>query len=185
MRVLDLNTLYIDGGEGGVNTYLREKARCLDGAVCPSTGARVHHTIVVPGARDSRTTFGGSTLYTLRSPRLPGNRQHRLLVDFPRVARLLRDERPDLIEVDCSYILGHVAARAVRPRRVPIVGFYHVHLPLLYTRAGLGWVRRRLSSRTEPLAWGYVRLCARPCSRVIVTTRDMRARLEGRRLPRL
>lgn len=184
MRVLDLNTLYIDGGEGGVNTYLREKARCLAdrGAM---QGRPVAHTIVVPGESTRKTHLGASTLYTVRSPRVPGNPQHRLLVDCARITRILKDENPDVIEVDCSYLLGHIARRALRPHRVPLVGFYHVHLPRLYTRAGRSWLGSRVSRHTEGFAWRYARLCARPCDRVVVTTRDMHARLEGKAFPRL
>ena len=49
MRICDLTTLYIDGGAGGVNTYLLEKARYLadyDGVT--------DHTIIAPGARHTK-----------------------------------------------------------------------------------------------------------------------------------
>jgi alpha-1,6-mannosyltransferase len=185
MRVLDLNTLYIDGGAGGVNTYLREKARCFSSARSPSTGERIEHTIVVPGARHERLQVEASMLITVKSPRIPWNAQHRLLVDFGRVAALIDETRPDVIEVDTSYFLGHVAARALGSRRVPIVGFYHVHLPMLYVRPTANWIRTRFTSRTEPLAWQYARLCARPCDRIIVATRDLWGRLEKHRLGKL
>ncbi|HVR74562.1 MAG TPA: glycosyltransferase [Planctomycetota bacterium] len=184
MRVLDLNTLYIDGGEGGVNTYLREKARCLgDRAGFP--GEAVRHTIVVPGAATRRSSLGSSGLYTIRSPRILGNAQHRVLVDFTRVKAILEAERPDVVEVDSSYFLARVAARVLARRHVPIIGFHHVHLPLLYTRPSRNWLRHAFSKRTEPLAWRYTRYCTEPCDRLVVTTQDMHARLERRALPRL
>src|SRR5262245_18544737 len=150
MRVLDLNTLYIDGGTGGVNTYLREKARCFAETLAPCTGEPIEHAIVVPGARHDRSSLEPSTLITVKSPRIPWNAQHRLLVDFGRVAALIDEVQPDVVEVDTSYFLGHVAARAIGARRVPIVGFYHVHLPMLYVRPTAGWIRTRFTSRTEP-----------------------------------
>lgn len=178
MRVLDLNTLYIDGGEGGVNTYLREKSRYLtESGLLDGRSAR--HVIVVPGRRTERTRLEGATLYTIRSPQLPGNPHHRVLIDFPRVRAILREETPHIVEVDVSYLLGHVAATTLPS--VPVVGFYHVDLPRLYTRAGRGWLRSRVSQRTESFAWSYARYCARPCSRVIVTTRGMREKLEQKR----
>jgi alpha-1,6-mannosyltransferase len=188
MRVLDLNTLYIDGGEGGVNTYLREKSRCLqeiDRGTNGSSEGRISHTIVVPGLQNRKTTLGNSRFYTIKSPRVPGNAQHRLLINFPRIAAILREERPDLVEVDCSYFLAHVAARALRHRKVPIVGFYHVHLPMLYTRPVRNLLRRGFRRQTEPLSWLYARYCARPCARVVVATEDLYQRLEGKSFPPL
>src|SRR2546422_210285 len=178
MKVLDLTTLYIDGGEGGVNTYLREKARCL-GAM------GIQHTVVVPGRETAKARCGSSSFYRLKSPQLLGNGQHRVLVDFPKIAGILHEEKPDVVEVDSSYLLGYVAARALRHRKVPIVGFYHVHLPMLYARPVRSRVRQELSGRTEPFVWNYTRFCTMPCDRVVVTTRDMYRRMEGRNLPRL
>ena len=57
MRICDLTTLYIDGGAGGVNTYLLEKARYFadyDGVT--------HHSIIVPGAQNAKQSLFGSTL---------------------------------------------------------------------------------------------------------------------------
>src|SRR5712691_8749912 len=58
MRICDLTTLYIDGGTGGVNTYLLEKARYL-----ADHGEMKDHTMIVPGARHARQSLFGSTLY--------------------------------------------------------------------------------------------------------------------------
>jgi alpha-1,6-mannosyltransferase len=180
MRILDLTTLYIDGGEGGVNTYLTEKAAYVERFL---PGAR--HAIVTPGRRSGTARLGASTLHLLRSPRLPRNTQHRVLIDFPSVRRLIHEERPDVVEVDCSFVLGHVAARALAPRRVPIIGFYHVHLPLLYARPVRSFLRRHFTRRTLPFAWGYAEYCTRPLDRVVVASRKLLAELGGRRFPRL
>jgi alpha-1,6-mannosyltransferase len=177
MKVLDLNTLYIDGGEGGINTYLTEKARHL------SSLPGVSHSIVVPARSTARGRLAGSTLHTVRSPALPGNSQQRILVDFATVAAILHEERPDVVEVDLSYVLGEVAARALKERHVPVVGFYHVHLPFIHLRPRRFWLQERLARWTEALVWRYTELCMRPCDRVVVSTRDMRARLVERGLP--
>src|SRR5438067_10631349 len=84
MRICDLTTLYIDGGAGGVNTYLLEKARYLadyDGVT--------NHTIIVPGARHAKQSLFGSTLYTIRSPRCFYNPHHRILTNYRQIKRIL------------------------------------------------------------------------------------------------
>ncbi len=182
MRVLDLNTLWIDGGEGGVNTYLLEKARWLaDSSVLK--GRKIQHVIVVPGSRSERSRIGDSTVHTIESPSLPGNPQHRVIIDYSRVRAILQAERPDVVEVDSSYLLGHMAARALRDRPFALISFYHVHLPRLYTRAGRSWLRTSLARQTEEFSWRYARYCVRPCDCVVVATHDLHDRLLPRSFP--
>ena len=171
MRICDLTTLWIDGGTGGgVNTYLAEKARYL-----ARRGAE--HVIVVPGAHTRTERLYGSTLYTIKSPRFPPNPQHRVLWNLLAVTRILRDERPTVVEVDCAYLLGKVAAAALRSGNVPVVGFYHAHLPTFIARPWVSRFGSTVSRVTERLAWHYVRYCNRRCDRLIVTSRDIRDRL--------
>ena len=96
MRICDLTTLYIDGGAGGVNTYLTEKARYL-----AEHGGVTHHTIIVPGARNAQQSLFNSTLYTVKSPRFLYNPHHRILTHYGQIKQLLTAVNPDVIEVDC------------------------------------------------------------------------------------
>jgi len=129
MRICDLTTLYIDGGAGGVNTYLTEKARYL-----AAHGGAAHHTIIVPGAQNMQQTLFNSTLYTVKSPRFFYNPHHRILTNYAQIKQLLIAVNPDLIEVDCLYFLGHWARAAMGKRQVPLVWFYHIYLPSFYAR---------------------------------------------------
>src|SRR5262245_28859953 len=104
MHICDLTTIFIAGGEGGVNSYLTEKARYLS-----SQGTAYRHTVIVPGAHNTRRALFGSTLYTLQSPTFCYNPHHRVLTHFHQVKQLLSRLKPDLIEVDCVYFLGHWA----------------------------------------------------------------------------
>ena len=115
MHICDLTTLYIDGGEGGVNTYLTEKARYL-----AEYGSSHRHMIIVPGAHNTLRSLFKSTLYTLRSPRFYYNPHHRVMICFRQVTQLLQQAKPDLIEVDCTYVLGHWARTAMGRRRVSL-----------------------------------------------------------------
>lgn len=171
MRVCDLTTLYIDGGEGGVNTYLYEKAR--DFARRPG----VEHAIVVPGERTEQRALEASTLYTIKSPRLPSNPQHRVLTHVREVKRLLRAMRPDVIEVDCAYLLGQVARSALPS--VPVVGFYHVHLPTFIARPRASRLGPLFAAASERATWRYVEHCNRYCERVVVTSNPIEERLRA------
>lgn len=185
MRIVDLTTLYLDGGDGGVNTYLTEKARYL-----ARHRPDVEHAAIVTGRSTRTERIERTRVHFVRSPSLPGNPEHRVLVDFRRLGALLREEKPDLVEVDCTYFLAWAARRALRRqttagKRVPIVGLYHVHLPRLYTRAVRNPLRSLMAKSTAPLAWKYSELCARPCDRVVVTSKDLHEQLGDARFPPL
>ncbi len=174
MRICDLTTLWIDGGTcGGVNTYLAEKARYL------AQRCSAEHVIVVPGEHTRKQRFYGSTLYTIKSPRLPTNPWHRVLWNHSAVTRILQDELPSVVEVDCAYRLGKVAADTLRSWNVPIIGFYHVHLPTFIARPAVSRFGSTVSRVTERLAWEYVRYCNRHCDRLIVTSHDIHERLSA------
>lgn len=169
MRICDLTTLYIDGGEGGVNTYLTEKARDL------AERSDCEHLVIVPGASSEVRELFGSRVYTVKSPRLPSNPQHRVLANFREVKRILRRERPDLVEVDCAYFLGQVARRALP--NVPVVGFYHVHLPTFIARPRASRLGPLFAGAAERMTWRYVDYCNNTCDRVVVTSTPIRERL--------
>ena len=182
MRICDLTTLYIDGGEAGFNTYLREKARFLaqqDG---------VEHIAIVPGAATGQRVLDRTTVHSIASPRIPWNPLHRLLVNLPSVARILRQFSPDVVEVDPSYILGHVAAEALAGRGARVFGFHHVHLPFHARLMGARlptMLARPLADITERFSWRYLAWCMRPLERIFVASRDILDRLRARGFDRL
>ena len=176
MHICDLTTLYIDGGEGGVNTYLTEKARYL-----AAHGGAGQHTIIVPGATDAKRTLFRSTLYTVKSPRFFYNPHHRVVTDHRGIKRLLEAVKPDVVEVDCVYFLGRWALAALGRRKVPLVGFYHTHLPSFYARPLMQRFGNAVSQRVETWAWHYITYCMQPLDKVFVASNDLYERL----LPRV
>lgn len=175
MHICDLTTLYIEDGAGGVNTYLTEKARYV-----AEHGAGRRHTIIVPGAQHAKQTLLTSTLYTVKSPRFFYNPHHRILASYRRIKQLLTVIRPDIIEVDCLSLLGRWAQRALAPRRVPLVGFYHTHLPSLYARPLTQCFGAPVARLVEAWAWRYVTYCMAPLDRVLVSSNALYTHLVSR-----
>ena len=175
MRICDLTTLYIDGGAGGVNTYLLEKARYL-----ADHGEMKDHTMIVPGAHNSKQSLFASTLYTIKSPRFFYNPHHRILANYRQIRQLLTTMNPDLIEVDCAYLLGRWAQAAMGERRVPLVGFYHTHLPSFYVRPLTQRFGNTVAQVAESWAWRYTKYCMAPLDKVLVASQDIYARLVTR-----
>ena len=175
LRFLETRRQETHAGAGGVNTYLLEKARYL-----ADHGEMKDHTMIVPGAHNSKQSLFASTLYTIKSPRFFYNPHHRILANYRQIRQLLTAMNPDLIEVDCAYLLGHWAQAAMGERRVPLVGFYHTHLPSFYVRPLTQRFGNAVAQVAESWAWRYTKYCMAPLDKVLVASQDIYARLVTR-----
>ena len=165
--VLDI-TEYFSATSGGIRTYLLEKQRWVEGH--PET----REVLVVPGAADAVADGAGTRTYTRRGPRIPFNAPYRFLLSPRVVRRVVEHERPDLIEIGSHLVVPWVARSAARRLGVPIVWFYHGHLPhLIAPDHHRGVAQRRL----ETLAWAHVRRLARGVRAVLVASRYLAAEL--------
>lgn len=161
LSVLDI-TEYFGEHTGGIRTYLAAKAAWVRGQPA------YRQALVVPGADDAILEGGRTRTYALRGPRVPRNPQYRLLLSTRTSRRILEHERPDLIEVGSHLLVPWVTRIANRRARVPLVWFYHGHLPrLVAPDHGHGPLQRLL----ERASWAYVRRLAAGCRAVVVASR--------------
>jgi glycosyltransferase involved in cell wall biosynthesis len=116
-------------------------------------------------------------LYTVKSPCFFYNPHHRILAHYGQIKQLLTAIRPDLIEVDCCYLLGRWARAALGTRHVPLVGFYHTHLPSFYARPLTQRFGNTIAQLAEACAWRYMAYCMAPLDKVLVASQDIYARL--------
>ena len=119
---------------GGVRTYLHAKQQYV------ATEARDHtHVLIVPGPEDSVTRGESGVTYTVASPLVPGSKVYRLLHRSDKVLRILRAERPDIIESHCAYNLPWTALYHRRQEpRTGVVGVYMTDLPKAYVEPVAG-----------------------------------------------
>ncbi|GAA4744375.1 glycosyltransferase family 1 protein [Sphingomonas daechungensis] len=112
---------------GGVGTYLRHKRNHI-------LGRTPHrHLLIVPGAEDNVTVEGRAITATVRSPRVPGSPNYRLMLRNGAVRRIMEQFRPDLIECQDSYNLPWAAI--AHRRKFPdtaLVGGYFTDFPTVY-----------------------------------------------------
>jgi alpha-1,6-mannosyltransferase len=167
LGVLDI-TEYFSDASGGIRTYLLAKSRFVE----RHPGYR--QVLVVPGARDEVTGDDRCRVYRLRGPRIPLNPQYRLLLTSRTPRRIIETERPDLIEVGSHLLVPWVTRIANRRARVPVVWFYHGHLPRLVAPDHRGGLLQRLLERGS---WAYVRRIAAGCRAVLVASRYLEREL--------
>lgn len=118
LRLLDITDFYSDTVSGGVKTYLHAKAAAL-------AGADVEHVIMVPGDGAREERLGGSRLVRAPGHVVPMSPAYRVMLSSRPLARMLREFRPDVIEVGSPFVVPHLLRRALGSSRVPTVGFYH------------------------------------------------------------
>lgn len=102
---------------GGLRTMMRAIAHEY-----ASRGVHVEH--IVPGPRNESALQDGILTHTIASPEIPRSGGYRMILDLPRVHRLLSDAQPDVLEISDRLTLLRTAAWA-RRRDVRSVLFAH------------------------------------------------------------
>ncbi|MEP6619539.1 MAG: glycosyltransferase [bacterium] len=160
--VLDISEFF-GSTSGGVRTYLIEKARYVE------RSHNLRQTILVPGPLDAVTQSERVRCYWLGSMRVPGQSPYRFLLDMPASRRIIARERPDIVEVGSSGLAPWHVAVACHARGIPLVSFFHSHLPRVV--AGSARPQTAVSRAATALAWRYLRRLDRMYVRTIASSR--------------
>lgn len=160
LTVLDV-TEFFAHTSGGIRTYLLEKARYVHAT------PHLRHVLVVPGEEDLVTEIDGVRCYQVRGPRIPRQHPYRFMLATRSNERIIHHERPDIVEVGSPMLVPWITRHAARRYDVPLVGFYHTHVPRLVETARPGGIGRLAG----PLSWRYVEALSRLFERTIVASR--------------
>ena len=145
MHLVD-TTLFYSPTSGGVKRYLSAKHAWL------RANTSWQHTIVVPGEADH---FERGEICTLAGFPVPGTFNYRLPMNPRRWTRLLTELQPGLIEAGDAFQPAWAALQVARERGIPVVAFYHSHLPEILGRRFGGKATERTICRY--LRWLYER----------------------------
>lgn len=122
MRICDIVQFH-SPISGGVKRYIRDKCRFYE------SRPEVEHLVLVPGQKTETTLLGRSRITSIASPLLPGSRSYRLLFREGKMLRLLREFKPDILEVGDPYVTGWIGRNLGRKLGLPVVSFYHSDYP--------------------------------------------------------
>lgn len=159
--VLDISEFFGDTS-GGVRTYLSEKARYVE------ESSDLRQTIVLPGSCDAVTDAHRVRCYRLRGPRVPTQAPYRFMLAVRSNRRIVEHERPDVIEVGSIGLAPWNVALTSKRFGIPLVSFFHSHLPRLVAGSASrpSAVRRSCAEG----AWRYMRMLDRLYARTIVSS---------------
>ncbi len=179
MKICDLTQSYAETG-GGVRTYLHAKRdhilRYTDH----------EHLLIIPGKEDRVVREGRKVTYWVASPPVPGSTVYRLLLRSGRVREILREERPEIIELHCAYNLPWAALRHRREHPCGIIGVYHTDLPSAYVEAPVAAVLGAGPARyAKAAAMRYVRTLYNRCDVTLAISPLVEAKLQATGVKRI
>jgi alpha-1,6-mannosyltransferase len=119
MRIVQVANFYAPTS-GGLKIVVEETGRGYQ-------QAGHERILIVPGRTDTVEQTPSGRRVVVRSLRLPGLGNYRILIDRRRIRRLLADQPPDILEVSDKFSLLWLS-RWGRRRAVPIVLFSHERL---------------------------------------------------------
>jgi alpha-1,6-mannosyltransferase len=171
MRVCDVTQFY-SPVSGGVKRYLTEKRDFI------AQHTTHEHVLIVPGPVNAVEQEGRLRIHYVRSPRVSFTSHYRIVLNTPRVHRLILQEKPDIIEAGEPYQLAWSCLRAGRELRCPVVAFYHSHFPESYLRTLNRYGGRPLASFARNVSEKYIRKLYPRFHHTLVASPKLRAILE-------
>ncbi len=161
LGVLDI-TEWFGSTSGGIRTYLLQKAQYV------AARPWLRQVLTVPGSRDAITEEDGVRMYRLQGPPIPRQKPYRFMLATRSVAKIIRHERPDIIEIGSPFIVPWIVRHATKGLDVPLICFYHSNLPRMFApRAGRNGIARQAVYRAS---WRYMRRLDRLFPLTVVTS---------------
>jgi alpha-1,6-mannosyltransferase len=176
LKVLDLTEFFSPQG-GGVRTYLSAKARWFAGR------EDLSHVLVVPGPRDAKRVWLGSTLYEIGGPPAPGSPGYHILTGWGRLRHILERERPDVVELGSIYLAPWSLRRATNRTPIPTVGCFHADLANAVVRTAGRRLSRVLTDGVRAALSKYLRAAYRRCHCVVGPSEAARQAMADAGLP--
>ena len=172
MKLCDISSFYSDQG-GGVRTYHRQKLAFFV--------AHPEHSYVllVAGPRNEVREVPGGRIYTVRGLPVSHGGTYRQITDVLQVRRILRDERPDVIEVGSAYLDCWLAAASGIDWNPVVVGFYHADFPDSYMAPAVKRFPRAFGRPFVRFWHNYVRFTYQRFDATCVTSRYIEGKLRS------
>ena len=171
MKICDLTQSYTETS-GGIRTFLHAKREYILNRTNHS------HVLIVPGETDRIIKDKKSLTCFVSAPLIRGCEPYRFVWNLGKVRRILKKEKPDIIELGSPYILPFTAFIHRMQNQCGIVGFYHTDFPTAYVKP---FISERLGNRTgkffKALSSRYSRLIYNQCDATVTSSRQLYSRL--------
>ncbi|MFW6151641.1 MAG: glycosyltransferase [Verrucomicrobiota bacterium] len=178
MKACDIVQFHSDLS-GGVKRYLYDKVHYF------SAKEGIDHFAVIPVETNYMEEVEGSRVYGIASPRLPGSRSYRMLISRTNILNVIKNEHPDIIEVDSPYRSAWIGVEAAARHGIPVVGFYHSDYPRAVGRTLRRYVGRPIEKALSFSVYRYLLNLYNRMSATVVATQRFYRILEDAGIQRL
>jgi len=138
MKICDISSFYSDTG-GGVRTYHHRKLDFF------SRHPEHEYRMLVSGPKNGVEETDGGRVYRVRGVPVSRTGDYRQIADFFEVGRILRQEKPDVVEVGSAYVDCWIARAGGQGCDPVFVGFYHADFPDTYMAPAVAGFPRVIS----------------------------------------
>lgn len=125
MKICDIIETF-NGKSGGIRTYLDQKREYI------RNHPTYEHVIIIPGPCDEIIQEENLKIYRIKSPLIPGSHPYRMLYRLNKVYSILKEEKPDLIELGSLYLVPWLVFLYRLFHKSKIVAYYHTDFPSAY-----------------------------------------------------
>jgi alpha-1,6-mannosyltransferase len=178
LKLVDLTEFYSPLG-GGVRSYLTAKARWL------ASQPNIDHVILVSGGRDGVNEVHRSRLVQIKGPPIPASPGYHFMTSTRRISRMVRELRPDVIEVGSPYAAPWIAGRAARNTSTKLVSVHHSDIPTVIAGHFLERAPHAVQAGTAAALTRYLARAFRSFDACVVASNAAQDTLEQSGLPRV
>ncbi|CAM3899291.1 Glycosyl transferase [Alicyclobacillus pomorum] len=162
MRIAMFSETFLPGTDGVVT--------CLCGTLKHLGDAG--HDVLLFAPNGAPPTFAAATIVGIPSFRFALYPEKKFALPLPRVGRVLKEFKPDLIHAVNPGFLGFAAIYYARRNRVPLIAPYHTHIPTYARYYRLPWL--------EPYLWWCFRSIHNQAEVNLCPSKATMAELESR-----
>ncbi len=165
MKICDLTQSYTSSS-GGIRTYIEAKRKYIK-----------HHTndeylLIIPGEYDQILKNGQFTTYHISAPLVPGCEPYRFIFRIDKVLKILKTEKPDIIELGSVYLLPWAAFISKFFYKHKIIGYYHTDFPKAYVKPVIKKILGNyIANFAERVTRSYSNIIYKFCNATITSSR--------------
>lgn len=173
MVVCDITKFWCETG-GGIRRFLTEKHRYL------KQYSQNRYILIIPGHKDSVEENGNVCVYRLKSFRFPFDKSYRLLLRPWAIRKIIRRERPDIVDVSSHLLVPWMALWGSRGLETRFVSSLHSNYVESYVRPVAKKLGRKMEEWLCRWAWRYFIFLHQKFAKILVVSEQVGRPLQER-----
>jgi alpha-1,6-mannosyltransferase len=150
LRIVDFNNFFSPSG-GGIRTYHLNKLKYF------SDYPGVSYSLIIPSWADFVEPVGQARLIHLKAPSIPKTNNYRFFCNPFKLAEVIEEIQPDLVEVGGAYVDPFLIRYAMRHHEGVVAGYWHADYPTAYFETLGNRLSPAVGKLFEQVGWHFAR----------------------------